>query len=121
MPKPMKTARRRLQHGLLLALLPAAMAIAQQPPKLEPLPEVPPPPQMQIDPSLEPQVTVKKRGEDKVEEFRINGKLYMIRVTPPHGVPYLLIDRAGNGEFGPSHGPTDGRNISVPMWVIGTF
>ncbi len=117
MPRIFKSAR----AGLLLALLPAALASAQQPPNLEPLPDVPPPPQMQIDPSQEPQVTVKKRGEDKVEEFRIAGKLYMIRVTPPHGAPYLLIDHEGNGEFGPAQTPSNGRMISVPMWVIGTF
>jgi hypothetical protein len=110
-----------MRAGLLLALLPATIAMAQQPPNLEPLPEVPPPPQMNIDPSQEPVVTVKKRGEDKVEEFRIGGKLYMIRVTPPHGTPYLLIDHAGNGEFGPVQTPSNGSMISVPMWVIGTF
>jgi len=54
-----------------LLLLPASIALAQQPPNLEPLPDVPPPPQMKIDPNLEPQVTTIKRGEDKVEEFRV--------------------------------------------------
>lgn len=121
MLKIMKIVPRRMRYALFASLLPVSIAAAQQPPDLQPLPEVPPPPQMQIDPNLEPEVVIKKRGEDKVEEFRVNGKLYMIRVTPPHGVPYVLIDRAGNGEFGPSHSPTDGRNVSVPMWVIGTF
>jgi hypothetical protein len=121
MPKSIPTARRRIARcSLLLALLPA-LALAQQPPNLEPLPDVPPPPKMEIDPDAEPVVTVTKHGEDKVEEYRIKGKLYMIRVTPPHGVPYLLIDRAGNGEFGPVGGPSDSGNLSVPMWVIGTF
>jgi hypothetical protein len=109
-------------RGLALLMLPAAVAVAQQPPNLEPLPEVPPPPQMKIDPTLEPEVKTFKRGEDKVEEFRVKGKLYMVRVTPPHGVPYVLVDEAGNGKFTtPSAGPADAFNISVPMWVIGTF
>jgi hypothetical protein len=105
-----------------LLLLPAAVAMAQQPPKLEPLPEVPPPPQIKIDPKTEPEVNTFKRGEDKVEEFRVNGKLYMIRVTPPHGTPYVLVDENGTGKFGaPTAGPADAYNFSVPMWVIGTF
>src|SRR5882724_3961082 len=79
MSKIMKSARLRARYALL-ALLPITTALAQEPPKLEPLPEVPPPPRMQIDPNLEPSVTISKRGEDKVEEFRVKGKLYMIRV-----------------------------------------
>jgi hypothetical protein len=104
----------------LIALLFAAAApvfAQQQPPKLEPLPEPPPPPPgVAADEDLEPQVTIKQRGEEKVEEFRIHGRLYMIKVTPPHGVPYYLVDPKGNGQFVPATEvqPT----LSVPMWVI---
>src|SRR5918992_2992947 len=53
--------------------------------KLQPIPEPPPPPPgMELDPTLEPQVTIRKRGQDTIEEFRIRGRLYMIKVTPPH-------------------------------------
>ena len=78
---------RRLITVLLSAL--ALNASAQTPmPKLEPIPEPPPPPAGSLNEALEPQVTITKRGEDKVEEFRISGKLYMLKVTPPHGVSY---------------------------------
>jgi hypothetical protein len=117
----MHTPLRLHPAACLLALLLAAPATAQTPRALEPLPEVPPPPQMTIDPSLEPQITIKQRGTDKIEEFRVNGKLYMVRVTPPGGTPYILIDQAGGGNFMPSNGPADPLNFSVPMWVIKTF
>jgi len=106
-----------------LAMLLVAGAHAQQGPgKLEPLQEVPPPPRMSIDPAAEPQITIRQRGTDKIEEFRIGGKLYMIRVTPPGGTPYVLIDQRGDGQFAtPAQGPSDAHNLSVPMWVIGTF
>ena len=110
-----------------LALLPVAIqlsstgALAQNPPKLEPLPEISTPPQIPIDPKLEPEVTIKQRGADKVEEFRVNGKLYMVRVTPPGGAPYVLLDQTGGGQLIPSNGQVDARSISVPMWVISTF
>jgi hypothetical protein len=29
----------------------------------------------------------------------MNGKLYMLKVTPPHGVSYYMIDNAGDGHF----------------------
>jgi hypothetical protein len=102
---------------LLLSALALNVAAQTQPPKLEPIPEPPPPPPS-LDEPLEPQVTIIKRGEDKVEEYRMNGKLYMLKVTPPHGVPYYMVDNAGDGHF-MRHNLDSG--IRVPMWVIGTF
>lgn len=105
---------------LLLSLL-AMTAAAQQPPAgLQPIPEPPPPPPgLQPDPSLEPQVTITKRGDDKVEEFRMNGRLYMLKVTPPHGVPYYLIDEKGDGRMSRQESLDSG--LRVPMWVIHKF
>lgn len=113
-------------RSLLLALLFGAFAlpaVAQtRPSNLDPLPEPPPPPPGMVDDAaLEPQVTIKKRGEDRVEEFRMNGKLYMIKVTPSHGTPYYLVDPKGNGGFVREDIGVGDRGISVPMWVIGTF
>ncbi len=68
---------------------------------------------------MEPQVTIRKRGEDTVEEYRIAGKLYMVKVTPPHGVPYYLVDSKGDGTFSRQE-PTD-TGLRVPMWVIKEF
>lgn len=98
----------------------AAPAFAQnRPSDLQPLPEPPPPPPGVVDTGAEPQVTIVKRGQDKVEEFRVNGKLYMMRVTPPRGKPYYLVDRQGNGTFTRQGGGDSG--LQVPQWVIGTF
>lgn len=111
----------RCRHFLppVAALLIALPAWAQQrPADLQPLPVVPPPPGM-VDSPNEPQVTIVKRGEDKVEEYRLNGKLYMMKVTPPHGKPYYLIDEQGNGAW-VRRDVTD-TGLRVPMWVIHTF
>ena len=106
----------------LAALLAAGAQAQQGAGKLEPLQDIPPPPRMTIDPAMEPQITIRQRGADKIEEFRVGGKLYMIRVTPPGGTPYVLIDQKGDGQFAtPAQGPADAHNLSVPMWVIGTF
>ena len=121
----MKTIRPLSRKVLAaLALLLAASAAAQQskPPVLEPLPADALPPQVRIDPSLEPAITIIQRGGDKIEEFRVRGRLYMVRVTPPGGTPYVLIDHQGDGKFAsPTQGPADAHGISVPLWVIGTF
>lgn len=85
--------------------------------KLQPLPEPPPPPAgMELDPTFEPQVTIRKNAKETVEEFRIRGRLYMIKVTPTHGVPYYLIDDSGKGDF--SRRDTYDTGTRPPMWVI---
>mgnify|MGYP000914566494 FL=1 len=105
---------------LILATLLAFPAAAQKPPAdLQPLPEPPPPPPGVVDPSLEPQVVITKRGEDRVEEYRVNGKLYMLKVTPPHGASYYLVDEKGDGKM--TRQETLDSGLRVPMWVIGTF
>ena len=111
---------RTLVAALLLA---AALPVAAQqakPPALQPLPEPPPPPPgYELDPVLEPQVTILKRGTDTVEEYRIGGKLYMIKVTPAHGAPYYMIDHRGDGTFARQDHFDSG--IRPPMWVIYQF
>jgi hypothetical protein len=112
---------RRLKAIIALLAIAAAPVFAQNRTDLQPLPAVPPPPpeMLPFDAALEPQVTIKKREGDTVEEYRVAGKLYMIRVTPSHGVPYYLMDRQGDGNF--ARMDTLAAPVSVPQWVIGTF
>jgi hypothetical protein len=106
--------------ALLALALPAAGQSPDKRPALQPVPEPPPPPPgYELDPALEPQVTILKRGTDTVEEYRVGGKLYMIKVTPPHGVPYYMVDNTGDGRF--IREDTMGANIRPPMWVLFNF
>jgi hypothetical protein len=113
---------RILNRILIAAALAAAAwpAAAQDKSKAQPVPEPPPPPPgFELDPSQEPQVTIRKRGEDTVEEYRIGGKLYMIKVTPPGGRPYYMIDERGDGKFARQEAHDSG--IRPPLWVIHQF
>lgn len=113
----------RVLIALMLAVLvlPVYADGAKPLPKdLQPVPEPPPPPAgMELDPAFEPQVTIIKRGEDKVEEHRIGGKLYMMKVTPAHGVPYYLVDYKGDGQF--SRQDNFDSGVRVPQWVLIRF
>lgn len=112
--------RRLLLIFAVLLALPAAAQKAAPPAGLQPVPEPPPlPKDATTDPAFEPQVTIIKRGDDRVEEYRVNGKLYMVKVTPPHGVSYYLIDEKGDGRM--TRQDTLEPGLRVPMWVIGTF
>jgi len=87
----------RLRPATLLptfAFVFALAAFAQKPPpaNLEPLPEAPPPPpEIANDPELEPQVTIVRRPTETIEEYRVKGRLTMIKVIPKTGRPYYLV------------------------------
>lgn len=106
---------------LLVSLLFAALlnlpAWAADKPRLQPLPEIPPPPGMTD--GLEPQITIRPGGKDRVEEYRVKGRLYMLKVTPPHGKPYYLVDMKGDGLM--RHFDDLSPDFKVPLWVIGEF
>jgi hypothetical protein len=106
--------------GLVLSLVLCAAALAQQPkrpPRLEPLPEAPPPPS--ISGPDEPAVNISIPQGHKVEELRLGGHLVALRVTPPGGKPYYLVDTTGNGNWMRKDSLDDGNR--VPMYEIKTF
>ncbi|MEO7743455.1 MAG: DUF2782 domain-containing protein [Usitatibacter sp.] len=115
----------KIIFAALLSVL-AMDAIAQsaartRPPGTAPLDEAPPPPAMvESDPALEPQVSTRKDGEQTVQEYRVRGKLYMQRVTPKSGRPYILMDHKGDGTFTRQDNTLD-NGVRVPQWVILEF
>lgn len=106
--------------GLMLVLtLPQAL-LAATPANAEPLEEVPPPPTVKDGEAIddEPQITIRKKGKDTVEEYRINGELYLMKVTPEHGVPYYLHKEDSDGGW-VNTGPN--KPLAVPKWIIFRF
>ena len=104
--------------ALLLAFLFAGSALAQdRPPRLEPLPEAPAPPP--IPGPDEPSVRIPVQETDQVEEIRDGGRVIMLKVTPPGGKPYYLIDTTGNGNWMRRDSLETG--VRPPMWPILNF
>ncbi len=103
--------------GLLYAAEPKA------PGGLEPLEDVPPPPARvqsgkTLEPeALEPEITIIQRKGAKVEEYRIHGRLYMIKVIPVIGKPYYLLDQDGDGQMETKMSEIY-SNFIVPSWVL---
>lgn len=111
---------RRIPVLPFLVLLTPLMALAADPPPLEPLPEPPEAPAgYEPDPATEPQVNIVKRGEETIEEYRMNGELYMQKVTPAHGVPYYLVKETVDGGWARMDGP--GERYAIPNWVLFRF
>jgi hypothetical protein len=116
--------RRAPLLAILLTTLLASAAMAaddpQLPKDLQPLPAPPPPPPgYEPNPQTEPEVTIVPGNESTVEEYRIGGKLYMMKVTPKHGKPYYLVDERGDGHFFRMDNLDSG--VRVPQWVIFQF
>ena len=72
----------------------------EKPPKipLTVVEEEPLPPKVQ-DEQLAPTVTIRVEEDRQIEEYQINGRVYMIKVTPKKGVPYYYIDVDGDGQL----------------------
>ncbi|RME33772.1 MAG: DUF2782 domain-containing protein [Gammaproteobacteria bacterium] len=79
-------------------------------------PPAPPPPVISGEP-LEPEVTIEEREGETVEEYRVNGHLYMIKVTPVVGPSYYLMDTDGDGQL-ESRMTGIRSDPVVPMWVL---
>ena len=114
------TAMRSLSFLLLCCFSLTAYAQKPVPGNLEPLP---PPPAFNAAPDGAPddapEVTITKETEQTVEEYRAGGKLYMIKITPKHGVPYYLVDDRGDGKFVRQESLDSG--VRVPRWIIHSF
>lgn len=103
----------------------AAPAQPATPPAREAPPPPPPPESYQPaptpgtpEPGLEPEITITTKGTEIHAEYRLSGRLYMIKVTPAKGKPYYLIDYEGSGQFRRSDLEP---NIMIPTWVIKRF
>lgn len=106
---------RRLIATLLIGL-PLAGFAADRPRDLQPLPDAPPPPPGVVADDEAPQIIIRKSGEARIEEYRIHGKLYMIKITPAVGKPYYLVDERGDGRFSRQDHLDSG--VRPPMWLI---
>ena len=108
-----------VRRAVFLLLLGAACGAAAQsrPPKLEPLPPPPPPPAGSLE---EPAVRIPAQDKATVEEVhRVAGRVVAVKVTPPGGKPYFLVDPDGSGNW-MRRESLDGV-LRVPMWLIHEF
>jgi hypothetical protein len=66
-------------------------------------------------PTAEPEVTIRTEGDKVIQEYRQNGFLYAIKVTPKGGKPYFLV-RADGTEA--NYIRSDQPDMLIPAWEI---
>ena len=73
------------------------LALAQQD---EADPAAPPPiPPKVPNEEVAPTVMITQRGEDRVEEYSREGRVYMVKITPIVGPAYWYFDEDGSGQL----------------------
>jgi len=100
----------------LTTLLLAGYAVAADEP---PVPNTAPPPtpSEREQEQIEPEVNIIQRSGETIEEYRVNGRLYMVKVTPKGAPPYYLIDTDGDGSM--DSRPTEIEpDLMIPSWVL---
>ncbi|POA22862.1 DUF2782 domain-containing protein [Pseudomonas sp. FW300-N1A1] len=66
-------------------------------------------------PTPEPEVTIRTEGDKTIQEYRQNGFLYAIKITPKGGKPYFLVRSDGTeANFIRSDQP----DMLIPAWEI---
>lgn len=63
----------------------------------------------------EPEITIRQEADRTIEEYRVNGLLYAIKVIPKVGEPYYLVDSEGDGQLDKRQ---ERGRLSVPSWVL---
>jgi hypothetical protein len=84
----------------------------------EPVPE--PPAIPENAPSgepLEPEVTIIQRDSATLHEYRLNGRLYAVKVIPRRGPPYFLVDGDGDGVMETRRNEL-APDFLIPSWVL---
>lgn len=84
------------------------------------LEDVPPPPSISYDSNYvdEPEVIIKKKNGEFIEEYRVNGQLYMMKVTPKNMPAYYLYKDTSGSDW---IRYDDMELAIIPQWVILTF
>ena len=66
---------------------------------------------------LAPDVTLHEHQNRTVQEYRINGRLYKVRITPSVGPSYYLMDQDGSGDMSWNSG-SGPATTQVPQSVL---
>jgi len=109
----------RLFRFSLLLFLPALVSAAESVPN-EPgaVPEPPcVPAPVQSGEWMEPDITIIRKGKDTIQEFRRNGKLYMVKIQPQIGPAYYMLDTNGDGEMDVKKNDLD-ENTNINKWIL---
>ena len=69
------------------------------------------------DPLSGAEIIITKSQQRTIAEYRLNGRLVQVKITPKHGYSYYLIDTDGNGTLD-MRSSEAWKNTTVNTWKI---
>jgi hypothetical protein len=109
-----------MNHQITVAVLALCASCALADPQEEAALAAPGAPQSRVagDPT-EPEINITEQAEGLVYEYRVRGRVYMVKVQPQIGPPYYFLDTNGDGILDVrSNAPMDN---AVQQWVLFTW
>ena len=64
-----------------------------------------------------PPIRIIPKKKHSVVEYRLNGKIVMIKITPKKGASYFLVDSNGDGAFN-KRAPDFAPELLIPQWTL---
>lgn len=64
------------------------------------------------------EINIITEGDKRIEEYSLNGRVYMVRIQQKGFPPYYLIDRDGDGRMDEQVSELMGPGIPPPNWVL---
>ena len=113
----------RLSHRIpppavfaMLAAVAAGPVVAEEGAQ-QPLPTPVLPAPIEEGALIEPGVTIIEKDGREIAEYRVNGRLYMIRISPAVAPAYYILDDDGDGHL---ESVVDDlhRQPAVPQWLL---
>ena len=82
-------------------------------------PAAPPPiPPKLTEEQVEPSVIIREEEDRLIEEYSLNGQIYMVKVTPDKGIPYYYLDEDGDGRLELQPGDDALNPVRPAFWRI---
>ncbi|MFM8342514.1 MAG: DUF2782 domain-containing protein [Methylomonas sp.] len=75
------------------------------------------PPIIQSGEEMQPDITIIRKGKETIQEFRRNGKVYMIKIMPQVGPAYYMLDTNGDGKMDVKKNDLD-KNTDINQWLL---
>ncbi|BCG65045.1 MAG: hypothetical protein methR_P2858 [Methyloprofundus sp.] len=105
-----------MRRYILCCLLVCSSAVLAEGAVVPDVPEMPLP--VQDGEPMEADITITRKGNKTIHEYRVNGKIYKIKIIPDIGPAYYFVDPDGDGEMEEVSESDLDELIKINQWTI---